>query len=319
MNTQLITVNRHSDLVAAVPALVGFHPRESVVILVLRGKRVGLTVRLDAPAADHASDVANQLPATLKRAMPDLTGVRMVVVSTRRRPHLDTVFRTAMARHQIEVASSVWATSTEAGGTWRCFEGCCVGDVPDHRSSVAAAAAAFHGMPMLPSREELARTLEPLDAVVVARRQTLADQTARPSTPDEVAAAVDLVTRAVAMVGQPEHDDAQVVALSVALAHPVVRDQALAMLLSEQAREAESLFTMLTCNAPGHYAADPAVLVAIAAHLRGDGALANVALKRAKGANSAHPLANLIEQLLANGMPPTDLRTLLAEVYTPST
>lgn len=47
-----------SELIAAVPHLLGFHPTSSVVLLALHGKRLGLTLRADLVDDDQAALLA---------------------------------------------------------------------------------------------------------------------------------------------------------------------------------------------------------------------------------------------------------------------
>ncbi|WP_374754937.1 DUF4192 family protein, partial [Pseudonocardia sp. N23] len=39
------------DVLAAIPTLVGFTPADSLVIITLAGRRVGMVLRVDLPAA----------------------------------------------------------------------------------------------------------------------------------------------------------------------------------------------------------------------------------------------------------------------------
>ena len=58
--------------------------------------------------------------------------------------------------------------------------------------------------------------------------------------------------------------------------------------------------------------AAPATLLAVCAWLRGDGAMANVALARALDSDPAYTLARLLAQALARCVPPAELRTMIA-------
>ena len=60
-----------------------------------------------------------------------------------------------------------------------------------------------------------------------------------------------------------------------------VRDRALGLALGADAAAAEALWTECTRRAPAPLDAAPATLLAVSAWLRGDGAMANVALDRA--------------------------------------
>ena len=56
-----IRLSDPSELIAAVPHLLGFHPHDSVVLLALHGRNLGLTLRTDLVAPDQARRLAEQL------------------------------------------------------------------------------------------------------------------------------------------------------------------------------------------------------------------------------------------------------------------
>jgi hypothetical protein len=106
-------------------------------------------------------------------------------------------------------------------------------------------------------------------------------------------------------------DDARVVALAGALAATPVRDAAMARCLGATATAAERLWTSLVREVPDPEAAEPAALLAVSALLRGDGALANVALDRAERAWPGHRLTGILRSVTAAGMRPEEVRRLL--------
>jgi len=56
-----IRLSDPSELIAAVPHLLGFYPHDSVVLLALHGRNLGLTLRTDLVAPDQARRLAEQL------------------------------------------------------------------------------------------------------------------------------------------------------------------------------------------------------------------------------------------------------------------
>src|ERR687893_1342327 len=67
-----------SELIAAVPHLLGFHPRDSLVVISLDGRRLGMTLRADLVDPEHRELLAEQLTAPLVHQQ--LTGVVLLVV-----------------------------------------------------------------------------------------------------------------------------------------------------------------------------------------------------------------------------------------------
>lgn len=106
-------------------------------------------------------------------------------------------------------------------------------------------------------------------------------------------------------------DDERVVALTQALRIPPVRDMAVAMCTGSRPAAAEELWAALTRGTPDPEAAEPAALLALMGLLRGDGALANVALQRAEAAWPGHRLTAMLRSLATIGIRPSELRACL--------
>ncbi|HVB27666.1 MAG TPA: DUF4192 family protein, partial [Mycobacteriales bacterium] len=107
-------------------------------------------------------------------------------------------------------------------------------------------------------------------------------------------------------------DDVTADQVLVGLTDVAVRD---ALILCAVLSGAEALVIRLAAAltrraAPGFVAA-PASVLAAAAYLVGDGALANVALDRALADDPGYPLAGLLGRALALALPPDRLRGLL--------
>lgn len=62
-----ITLRGPGDVVAILPYQLGYHPHDSVVVVSLRGRLVGLVARADLPPAEHADTAAAWLVGPLLR------------------------------------------------------------------------------------------------------------------------------------------------------------------------------------------------------------------------------------------------------------
>ena len=93
-----------------------------------------------------------------------------------------------------------------------------------------------------------------------------------------------------------------------------VRDFALGTMDQESDLYFDAWRWLLT-KAPAGFIAAPATLLAVAAYERGDGALANVALSKAKEDQPNYSLIALLEQLFRSGKPPTIFAELRAELH----
>jgi hypothetical protein len=127
------------------------------------------------------------------------------------------------------------------------------------------------------------------------------------AAPEAVYAVVDTALADTA-AGRLHLDDGRVLALAVALGNPLIRDAALARSAGPDAESAEQLWAALTRETPDPEAAEPAVLLAACALLRGDGALAGIALDRAEQAWPGHRLAGLLRAAWRAGMRPEQVR-----------
>jgi hypothetical protein len=107
---------------------------------------------------------------------------------------------------------------------------------------------------------------------------------------------------------RPGMVDEDVVSLCLALSDPTLRDAGLSFALGKRAVAAERLWSVLVTESPDPEAAEPAVLLAFSALVRGDGALANVALERAQQAWPGHRLSSMLLGGLAAGVAPGELR-----------
>jgi Domain of unknown function (DUF4192) len=71
MNPTRIRLGGPSDILAVLPYQLGFHPRDSLVVVSLHGSRMGLVQRIDLPPAEHAGAAVEALLAPLLREAPD--------------------------------------------------------------------------------------------------------------------------------------------------------------------------------------------------------------------------------------------------------
>jgi Domain of unknown function (DUF4192) len=80
--------------------------------------------------------------------------------------------------------------------------------------------------------------------------------------------------------------------------------------VEDRAAAVERLWLALTRSTPAPELASPATLAAFTAYLRGNGALAGIALERALEAWPGHDLATLLSMALETGLPPAALARL---------
>ncbi len=339
---EVVRLGDPGELAAGLPQLLGYRPAESVVLVALggaTGRRVGLTVRADLPPAEHARELAAVLARSL--ATDDPRAAMAFVVSEEPDeaaplaveepagaeeacgsdlPHRPLVHALVLALDAVGLPLE--QVLLVRGGRWWDFDCplvCCAPGggtpLPTAVGELAAAAVAA-GTVVAADRAELARRLAPPDGSSRAAMEAAVLRTA-PVAPAGRSAARRRIRSAVAR-SRPGRDqetpgDEEVARLAWSLRRPEVRDWALLLCLGEDAAAAEALWTECTRRAPSPLDAFPAALVAVCAWLRGDGALANIALDRALDSEPGNPLAQLLADALAACVAPRDLRALLVE------
>ncbi|WP_347057284.1 DUF4192 domain-containing protein [Blastococcus sp. HT6-30] len=338
-----VRISDPGEVAAALPHLLGFHPSESLVLIGLGGPsggRVGLTVRGDIPTAGDGAATARLLARGLRTDDP--AAALVVVVSEVADeldegpargcglPHRSLVHELVLALAAVDVpVRDVLLVRRGRWWSYDCPHPCCApsaGTPLPGGVSVLAVASVSTGQVVAADRRALAARLTAPPGAVAGVRRACARVAAGSQQVVEAApaAASDaVVRRAVARsrpgapAGAGPLDDDELARLLRILQDVGARDRALQLALGEDAVAAELLWTDCTRRAPAPLDAAPATLLAVSAWLRGDGALANVALDRALRSDPGYSLARLLSQALAACLPPAELRTLIVRAGAP--
>lgn len=337
------------DLAAALPHLVGFPPEESIVLVGLGGAsggRVRLTVRVDIPPLEYAAQLARSLAARLDTDGPD-AAVLAIVSEAHDVPAfpdgdddvwdgsdlpLDLPHR-QLAWH-LTVALSAYGIPlrelllVRAGRWWSydCPEPCCAPGggavVPGGVTELAAASAAA-GQVVARSRDELvqriARSVGDEAAAMAETSLRIGEEAAERAFAEGYDAAADrywewitaAVNRCGAGPGTEGLTDDDVARVAWGLRDRLVRDRSLGLCLGADADAAERLWTECTRRALPPLDAAPATLLAVSEWLRGNGAMARIALDRALDSDPGYALADLLSRGLDGCLPPRDLRAMI--------
>jgi hypothetical protein len=337
----VLRVRDQGELVAAVPAMLGFHPRESLVLMATggrSGRRLGLTLRVDLPPPEHPdyAEHAELIVASAVRGvlLDEPAGAIGVVVSEsddppEALPHplLARRVATALEEQDLPIQALIWAERTAGGARWACYEPCgCAGLVPDPATTPFVAAVVAEGRVVHADRAELHALVAPADAARIRRREeSLIRATEGEPAPGgpivvdpDVGIFVVDAALADAAAGRLVLSDAGVLALATALGIDEVRAAALRRCAGPHAAAAEQLWAALARETPDPEAAEPATLLAMSALLRGDGALANIALDRAERAWPGHAFAALVRRAATAGLRPSLMREMLLRHATES-
>lgn len=308
------------EIVATIPSLCGFEPRDSIVLLSLRGphKRLGLTIRLDLPPAAAEEQAAAML---VERVAADgASAVAVVVFGSARRPGLVDAVTAACERRAVVVIEALQVD----GGRWTsyaCERSCCPAEgtpVPAPPSLVEAQRA-LDGRAVLGSREDLVRSLAPpallqaraceqaLDAAGLEwlrRREADGLEAARLADLAQARAALDLVAQGGLI------DVATAALLAIALHDVATRDEVATWMLKRSDALLALTEQLVRLTVPP-YDAPVCTLLAWICYARGDGSRVNVALDRALATDPDYSLALLLRTALDGAVPPRSVRKIL--------
>lgn len=291
-----LAVHNIDDLVGLVPYLIGFHPEESLVVIVIEDGRVEVTARVD-------------LTAVSGRGSPDALVSRLFD----RYPAAGAWFIAYTG--DDDLAWDVLGSCAALGGSVRVQRLLQVGpdmwrsDEPDgpmgpisRQVAPVAAEAAVLGLPVRPSRRALAAGIAGPPDDEVGDLAALFD--AAEITLDRLGARGRrrVLRRLLVASGPPDRDDS--VRLALLVQHEEAQVRVLRHLSVENAEEQLGLWTRIVRHTlPAHR---PAVLglLGMAAWQNGDGALAMVCLEQLDRIDPLEPIAALLDWLNGEVVPP---------------
>ncbi|WP_433204696.1 DUF4192 domain-containing protein [Nocardia sp. CA-107356] len=341
-------VDEPGELIAAVPAMVGFVPQRSLVVAVLSSSPdrehapiIDAVARFDLPPAfrpRHGLAAAYAQCVAQIFAAESATEVLAVIVDDRvREPRrtrghsagigpwgrLIAAFARPLAQQEVFLAGAWEVGAIEAGQRWwSLLDANHRGALPDPATSMVTVAHVLAGRPIRRTRSELTDLLLPDtelaqqvaahldDALTLAQQRHTA--AARHGDPDRCRRrALEVVLSQIANIDSGAAlTAADCAELAAALRDRTVRDALFALAVGDHAAVAENLWIVLARALSGSDRADAATLLGYSAYIRGDGPLAGIALHAALDADPTHSMARLLEISLRTGMRPDTLRRL---------
>ena len=329
-----IRISDPLDLVAVLPYHLGYHPERSLVLVTVGRETIGVTVRvdLDVPADEHVA-LSRHLCAAMSRDGAE--GCFLVVfepspgegeaLTEALMPELDTAGIDVL-EHLVVRDGRVFFP--------RCVDGCHPWDgVPLRSPEEVPAVAEFVGLGRAPvrDRDALHDLMAPVDTTFARRcaretRRLLAQQVASggDAQPHAHAAAVRAWARLLSSFSGEGTNARQVAHMTASLADKDFRDALIGWLCPGCLPDSmvdPALRRRLARSLPQGPAADviaqlcwlarhtsgsdaPGVLTVLAtvSWSSGDGALARVALTRARALDPDYTLALLLERLVVHGI-----------------
>jgi hypothetical protein len=322
-----VRVRTPGDIVASLPALIGYHARDSIVLVLLGGQpsQVRLTMRLDMPQVrDDAV-----WPAVSRAFLP---GVRNADADEAVLVLLDGDEQSADA-----LAGALSADLDDNGvgmrdvlvvreGRYRsilCDDvACCPPQgalVPT--TGAATAAAAVTGQVIAASRDELRAEFappQPEDGQRAATAFALMVSSAWHGSLDDCATEFPgYLDEASTAAAEGCLSLEQAVRLACLVRVGEYRDQAYLHLVEGDIDHHRAMWGSVCRQLPREHTVVPHVMLALAAYLQGEGALATVALEAAEQVNAEHASVRLLSDVIAAGIPPREVRAALARCMAP--
>ena len=319
------TARSAEDVLAVVPVVLGFQPEESIVMLTFGG-REHFHARIDLPPPDEVDACVSSL---LAPALRHAVGQVFFVLFSARDRLVRRVARSLARRFEsagvrvidvIQAYDGRWFAPLGRDGVPA--EGVPY-DVSDHPFRVQAV---VDGQVMVGSRAELVERLRPDGTAVAGVEDALAELWG--GLPDELRRALEApatAEEALELVGRirpdgpalramlDRHlragtapDDREAALILLAVHNPAIRDHAWVGMRRQEALAHVRLWTDLVRRAPHGLVAGAAGVLAFAAWMQGDGALAWCAVDRCLADDPDHGLGHLVAEALERAVPPWD-------------
>jgi hypothetical protein len=326
-----IRISDPEELIDLVPYLIGFHPRESLVLVGFGGGnsprgvgQVQVAVRVDLPADESRCEELQQVVDALAGSSVCSAVAVLVTDSHGGNPRASAPMKqlsavlgelldsAGIALIDLLVADDARWWSLACGDA----ECCPVGGLPRSKgSSVAAAQATMAGLVAFADRDELEGQLAASDdryrlesALATAEhrvtRALLDNGLRRLRRTDGSALFAEISRRSVDPSAEPKRlTDRRLARFGVALTDNEIRDE-LWLAIDDRAIEAESLLHELLRRLPEPYDAAPLFLFGWSQWRRGNGTLAGMAAERALASDPRYSAANLLLTAVRHGLDP---------------
>lgn len=305
MNTTTLSVRGPEDLLAAVPILLGFDPERSIVMLTFGGE-VQFHGRIDLPSRpEHLDHYVDSLLAPAVRHRVE--AVAFVLYDSG--PPLGSEVARRLAQRTRECGLRLVGCMSVDSGRW--FDPLGLHDAPAEGVEFSIAGHEFRarsiadGHVTLGSRGELAATVAAVPDEVAETAAALPE--AVPLRPGELGPVMRAGVR-----GRRLAPD-RLASLLLALPVPSLRDAAWSGLRREDARAHITFWSDVVRRSPAEHVSHPAAVLAFAAWLCGDGALAWCALDRCFTQEPDHSLGLLVARMLENAIAPSVWERVVGE------
>jgi hypothetical protein len=320
-----LPLDRPGVMIAALPAVLGFVPEKSIVLLTFADDDMGAVLRADLSESLHsriprlAEVAANSGAESVVAVIVDDGGADCLTCVGDHRASV-RLLAAELGRRGVGLQDAHLVDVIAAGGRWRCLDECgAAGHVEDPNASAFAAAAVLDGRRLYGRRDELEHLVAITDGRHTAALERVIDTLAPMDARRPASRARDDIKHALAcaeqLAGGTGLSDEQTARLAVSLVDTRVRDTLYALAVGDRAGVAEALWADLSRRLPTPWRVEALVLLAFSAYARGDGPLAGIALDAALDCQPGHRMAGMLDQALGSGLRPEQIRDLARTGY----
>jgi hypothetical protein len=309
------TARNAADLVAAVPQVLGFHPADSVVLMTF-GRQENFHARVDLPPDEDAQGAVVDM---LARVVDRHHVPRVAILLYTDDPWIGVTFHDAVLGRLVRDGVDVIDVLRVAHDRFHdAGDPDDPGTAYDFRAHPFTAEQVVRGQVVLESREQLAASLRLVDAADAQAVEHAADrwasqfagtlQLVRPERivrdlADHARWLQRALRRHVRVGSRPSAEDAGRILLLVSVAD--LRDVAWAGMSRADATAHVELWRDLVRRCPTDLIPAASCLLAFAAWLSGQGALAWCALDRCDEVDPGYSMAACIREMLEGALPPS--------------
>lgn len=318
-------IDRPGVLIAALPAVLGFVPERSLVLVTAADGQMGAVLR-----ADLDDELLDSLPRLAELAA--MSGAEIAIgvivddagagcpVCADEHAELSQLLAGELRNRDVDLYAVHVVERVAAGVRWHCADGCgSSGVVEDPNASPVAAAAVLDGRRLYSRRAELVDVVAVADPVrsaalssVIVESGAIDPQRPQSQARADIEHALDCAAQIDDGHALSDKDSAR---LAWAVTDPRVRDTLYALAVGDKAGIAEALWVDLSRRLPAPWRVEALVLLAFSAYARGDGPLAGIALDAALRCEPEHTMASMLDTALQSGMRPEQIRELARTGY----
>lgn len=285
-----LKVSTPADLVASLPYMFGFKPSNSLIVLALDGKTVSAAGRVDAQAVEYPEQLRERLAAVTQHGHDTI--VIGWIDSERKAERAVAIASAALGGADQTIIVSGGRCRAD-GGPWL--------DCPESLPEAEAA-----GLEVLPNRTAVKRIVkgpvasdkQAASRWSLARTAILAGDAAwRAARFDELLA--------IGLAGANELSVGERTELAALVYEGETRERVWPHFSKELAPQQLALWRGVVAVVDRAGAVAPLGLLALAAWLTGEGALATCCIERGQRINPQHSLLRLVDTINLAGVPPT--------------